>query len=92
MKNKIIIGVAFILTLISICIMTSCDVSAYNRTFFDTSYDFDYAWIKKADGSIVEGEVDSWLDFENSDQIQVEINGETYLVHMSNVTLVDRKD
>lgn len=92
MKNKIIVGIAFVLTIISVFIMASCDVSAYNRTWFDTTYSFDYAWVERADGTIVEGEVDSWLDFENSDQIQIEIDGEIYLVHMSNATLVDRKD
>ena len=59
-----------------------------NRQVFDTAMRFDHAMVKLADGEIVEGRVDSWMDFENSDQIQVTVNGTTYLVHSTNVTLI----
>ena len=38
--------------------------------------------------TIVDGKVQSWTDFEDGDQIQVKINGNTYLVHSSNITLI----
>ena len=59
-----------------------------NRQIIDTTQRFDHAMIKLADGEIVEGRVDSWRDYENSDQIQVTINGTTYLIHSMNVTLI----
>ena len=59
-----------------------------NMTMIDTTYTFNRAIIKLANGEVVEGKVESWTDFEDGDQIQVKINGETYLVHMSNATLI----
>ena len=37
---------------------------------------------------IVEGKVASWTDFEDGDQIQVKIDGKTYLVHSANIVLI----
>lgn len=59
-----------------------------NRQIFDATYKFDTAIISLPDGSVVNGKVDSWLDFEDGDQIQVVIDGVTYLVHSNNVALV----
>lgn len=73
----LIIGIALILTL------SSCG----NRQWFDTTYTFDYAWITLDDSTIIHGQVQSWKDFDNSDMIQVKINGETYLSHSSNIVL-----
>ena len=54
----------------------------------DTTYKFDRAIIELRNGTIVEGKVQSWTDFEDSDQIQVKIDGVTYLVHSSNIDLI----
>ena len=59
-----------------------------NKQWFDTTYSFERAIVELPDGHVVDGELDSWLDFENSDQIQVKINGVTYLTHISNVCLI----
>lgn len=59
-----------------------------NRTVVDTVYTFDRAIIALPDGSWVEGKVDSWRDFENSDQLQVTIDDVTYLTHSTNVVLI----
>lgn len=59
-----------------------------NKTIFDTVYSFDRAILSLPDGSVVEGEIDEWTDFEDGDQIQVKINGTTYLVHSSQVVLI----
>ena len=58
------------------------------RQLIDTTYSFDRAIIQLPDGEIIEGKVSSWLDFEDSDQIQVKINGKTYLVHSENCVLI----
>ena len=49
----------------------------YNRTIIDLTY-----------GEIVQGKVESWTDYTDSDQIQVKINGKVYLVHSADVALI----
>lgn len=57
-----------------------------NRTIIDTKFYYDYAIVQLADGSVIEGKVDTWRDYEG-EQIQVTINGETWLVHSANISL-----
>ena len=59
-----------------------------NKQLFDLTYTFDTAIISLPDGSVVNGSVSSWTDFEDGDQIQVVIDGKTYLVHSSNIALI----
>ena len=63
-----------------------------NKDLWDTQYVFNQAVIALPNGEIVEGRVESWTDYENSDQIQVKINGATYLVHSSNIALIYDKE
>ena len=65
-----------------------CFTGCGNKTTFDTTYTFNRAIVKLADGTIVNGKVQNWTDYEDGDQIQVKINGNTYLVHSSNITLI----
>lgn len=65
-----------------------CGLAGCNRQIFDATYKFDTAIISLPDGSVINGKVDSWLDFEDGDQIQVVIDGVTYLVHSNNVALI----
>lgn len=67
-------------------LMTSC-----NRSFIDTKYKFEYAYVLLPDGKFVAGPVDSWHDFDDSDQLQVTINGVTYLSFSSNIVLCSKK-
>ena len=62
--------------------------SCGNRSLFDTTYTFTRAIIALPNGEVVEGRVSSWTDFEDGDQIQVKIDGKTYLVHSSNIVLI----
>lgn len=59
-----------------------------SKTFLDATYTFDRAIIQMPNGEIVEGEVQTWNDYEDSDQIQVKIDGVIYLVHSSNIVLI----
>lgn len=61
-----------------------------NRQWFDTTYTFNQAIINLPDGTIVSGKVDSWKDFDDGDQIQVVIEGVTYLIHSSNIVLINK--
>ena len=59
-----------------------------NKQMVDLTYSYERAIIKLPNGEIIEGKVTSWTDFEDGDQIQVRIDGKTYLVHSSNVVLI----
>ena len=59
-----------------------------NQQFFDFTYSFERVKIDLLDGTVIEGEVDSWTDFEDGDSIQVVVEGVTYLTHISNVVLI----
>lgn len=59
-----------------------------NKTMFDTTYAFNKAIINLPNGEIIEGNVQTWNDYDDGDQIQVKINNVTYLVHSSNVALI----
>lgn len=58
-----------------------------NRQFLDTTYTFNKAIISLPDGTVVEGKVSSWKDYEG-DQLQVVVDGTTYLLHASDVVLI----
>ena len=60
----------------------------YNRQLIDLTYSYDYAIVLIPDGSVVKGKVQSWTDFEDGDQIQVKIDGKTYLTHSMNVVMI----
>ncbi len=77
--------IAVILVLIMIFALTGC-----NKQIIDLNYTFNYAIIQLPNGDIVEGKVQSWTDFEDGDQIQVKIDGVTYLVHSANIVLEAR--
>lgn len=66
-------------------------LSGCNKQIFDVTYSFDKAIISLPNGEIVEGEIDSWTDYEDGDQIQVKINGVTYLVHSTDIVLIKEK-
>ena len=59
-----------------------------NKQLVDMTYSYEYAIIGLPNGETVEGKVSSWTDFEDGDQIQVKIDGKTYLVHSSNIVLI----
>ena len=59
-----------------------------NKQMVDLTYSYEYAIISLPNGDVVEGKVTSWTDFEDGDQIQVTIEGKTYLVHSSNIVLI----
>ena len=74
---------ALILALILVFLMAGC-----NKQMVDLTYSYERAILSLPNGEIVEGRVSSWTDFEDGDQIQVKIDGKTYLVHSSNVVLI----
>lgn len=84
MKKLFSILLVSIMTFSMIFCLSGCG----NKQMFDLTYTFDTAIVSLPDGSVVKGDVQSWTDFEDGDQIQVVIDGKTYLVHSSNVALI----
>lgn len=78
------------LLILAMALGTVLGVTGCNYQTVDTTYKYDYAIIKLANDEIVEGKVESWRDFEDGDSVQVKINGETYLVHQTDATLIKR--
>ena len=81
--KKIIALLLAVIVLLSVCLLAGC-----NKQMVDLTYSYEYAIIGLPNGETVEGKVSSWTDFEDGDQIQVKIDGKTYLVHSSNVVLI----
>jgi len=82
MKKVIAILLAALL-LVSLLVLAGC-----NKQMVDLTYSYERAILVLPNGEVVEGKVSSWTDFEDGDQIQVKIDGKTYLVHSSNIVLI----
>ena len=60
-----------------------------NKQIWDMTFSFERAIISLPDGDVVSGEIASWKDFDDGDQIQVKFkDGITYLTHISNVVMI----
>lgn len=81
MRNRMICFVLCLMMLMSCLGLCGC-----NQQIIDTTFYYSWAQLKMPDGTIIEGHVDSWTDYEG-DQLQVKIDGVTYLVHASNAVL-----
>ena len=81
--KKVIALLMAVIVVLSVMLLAGC-----NKQMVDLTYSYEYAIIGLPNGEVVEGRVSSWTDFEDGDQIQVRINGKTYLVHSSNVVLI----
>lgn len=88
MKNPTL-KLCVILFTILLIIAVSIILVGCNVQVVDTHWNFDRAIIFLPDGKTIEGRRQSWTDFEDGDQLQVKIDGVTYLTHSSNVILID---
>ena len=69
-------------------ILLAMSLSGCNKQVVDLTYSYERAIISLPNGEVVDGKVQSWTDYEDGDQIQVKIDGVTYLVHSSQVVLI----
>lgn len=76
------------LAIIVSSIILAVSLVACNKQVVDLTYSYEQAIISLPNGEIVEGKVQSWTDFEDGDQIQVKIDGVTYLLHASQAVLI----
>ena len=73
-------------------IVLTMSLSGCNKQIVDVTFSYERAIISLPNGEIVDGKVQSWTDFEDGDQIQVKIDGVTYLVHSSQAALITGKE
>jgi hypothetical protein len=59
-----------------------------NKQIIDFTYKYNYAIIKLPNGDVIEGKLDSWNDYEG-EQLQLVIDGTTYMVNSVNVVLIN---
>lgn len=86
MKKTVITVMSVILALVLVAglvLLAGC-----NKQMVDLTYSYNRAILSLPNGEVVEGKVSSWTDFEDGDQIQVKIEGKTYLVLSSNIVLI----
>ena len=88
-KNwKLIILIAILLT--TVLLLSSCtEHKTGNRiTGGKDVQTFTYAYVVLDGQEIVKGAITQWRDYDDSDVIQILINGKYYLTHYSNVVMI----
>ena len=94
MKKKI--GLLLVVLLAATLLLSSCDANYYktgNRiTGGKDVQTFTYAYVVLGGQEIARGAITQWRDYENSDVVQVLINGKFYLTHYTNVVLIADPD
>ena len=84
MKKKILI--------LSGIIATFMLVGWGNKDWFDFTHTYDRAIISLPNGTVIDGKVQSWTDYEDGDQLQIKIDESIYLVHSMNVALIREEE
>ena len=77
--------------LLIVCVFTfaGCEMKTGNRiTGGKDVQTFTYCYVVLGGNEIVKGSITQWRDYENSDVVQVLVNGKFYLTHYSNVVLI----
>lgn len=88
-KTKVIIIVVVILVILIGSFVIYWENTHGNRRLIDTKYRFDRAIIALPNGQVIDGKISSWLDYNDSDVVQITIDGKTYLTHYTNVCMID---
>ncbi len=78
----------FIMAGLAMMIMVAGLLTGCNKQIFDTTYSYERCIVELPNGEVIEGEVESWTDYDDGDQIQVKIDGKQYLVHSSDIVLI----
>ena len=80
MKKFVIVMLAAVMLLV-IC-------AACNMQVVDTTWFYEKAIVTLPNGDVVEGKVETWCEYSDSDMLQVKIDGKSYLTHSVNVVLI----
>ncbi len=79
-----------IVSIVAVLVLTLALLTGCNKQLVDLNYSFNYAIIQLPDGTIVEGEVQSWTDYDDGEQLQIKIDGVTYLCSSYNCVLMNK--
>lgn len=77
-----------ILVLLMMIVLATGLSGCGNMQMLDTIYTFDYAYISLPNGECVEGKVQSWADYADSDQLQITIDGVAYFTDSTRAVLI----
>lgn len=69
-------------------VLVAIMLTGCNKQIVDTNYKFDRAIIYLPNGEIVDGKVESWTDYDDGEQLQVKVDGVTYLTNSYNCVLI----
>jgi len=98
MKKYWKIGILVIILIMSVFALASCD---WNTSYYQTGnritggndiQTFTYCYVVLGGQEIVRGPITQWRDYDNSDVVQVLVNGKFYLTHYTNVVLIADPD
>ena len=76
------------IALVLVLIVALISLCGCNMSVVDTTWKFDRAIVRLADDRVIDGHVQSWLEFDGSDMLQVKIDDVVYLTHSSNIVLM----
>lgn len=71
-----------------LAIFMAVSMTACNKQVIDTTWSYERVIARFPDGTVIDGKLQSWSDYDDGDQIQVKIDGVTYLVHSSDIVLI----
>lgn len=81
---KKILFAILLITILGV-ILTACG----NKQFIDTTYTYNKAMIKMPNNTIIFGDIASWDDYSDCDQVQVKMkDGKSYYTSSENVVLI----
>lgn len=87
-SNKYFVSLLWVLSLLLVGL---CCGGWFNRQIVDLKWEYKYAWIRWPDGTNEKIEIKKWMDYEQSDMIQViDKNDKVYLTHSCNVVLISK--
>ena len=87
--NKLKVFILIILLAACVAVFTGCEHKMGNRiTGGKDVQTFTYAYVVLGGQKVAEGAITQWRDYDNSDVVQVLINGKFYLTHYTNVVLI----
>jgi len=75
---------------VAVLVMVACGMTTTgNRAVWGKDVQtFTYAYIRLGDKDIVEGYITQWRDYDDSDVVQIMIDGKYYLTHYSCVVMI----
>lgn len=90
MKKYVAVISMIIILVLMVFSLAGCDqIKTGNRiTGGKDVQTFTYAYIVLGGNEIDRGAITQWRDYENSDTVQVLVNGKYYLTHYTNVVLI----